>query len=165
MESSDDESIVSAASSASSSSSTWSTFEATEPDTLEDFFEEPDLHWLSADQVQEMHEKTQEGSVKIPPPLKDWVEIDPQNTTFQVTFGKARRVLWEQFKQEHNLFMHNVNMINTSTGASAAKSLQVKSVYDFLFGRSSDVAALFMTKLALDEKTYLEFMITFFKCC
>jgi hypothetical protein len=145
---SDSESVASAASAASSSSSSvpWSEasdFEATEPDTLEDFYEEADLHWLSVDQIQEMHEKTQVGNVKVPPPLKDWVEIHPRDTTYQVTFGKARRVLWEQYKQEHNLFMHNVSILKSST---KSKSLQTK-MYEFLFGTSSDLAALFMTKL------------------
>jgi hypothetical protein len=64
-----------------------------EPDTREDLFDEPDLHWLSDDQVQEMHEKLQEGGVKVPPPLKDWVEIHPREMTYQITFGKVRRVL------------------------------------------------------------------------
>ena len=62
-----------------------------EPDTWEDFIEEPDLHWLSEDQVREMYEKSLEGAVKIPPPLKDWNEVDPMATTYQVTVGKARR--------------------------------------------------------------------------
>jgi hypothetical protein len=86
---------------------------APEADTFDDFFDEPDLHWLSDDQIREMHERVHEGSVKVPPPLKDWVEIDPINTTYQVTFGKARRVLWGQFKQEHALFMHNVDKLKS----------------------------------------------------
>jgi hypothetical protein len=86
-------------------------------------FEEPDLHWLSDDQIREMHEKLQEGSVKIPPPLKDWVEIDPKATTYQVTFGKARRVLWGQFKQEHALFMNNVQKLKSGSSTDT-QSLQ-----------------------------------------
>jgi hypothetical protein len=49
----------------SSASSASLTSTVAEPDTFEDFFEEPDLHWLSDDQVQEMREKTQEGNVKV----------------------------------------------------------------------------------------------------
>jgi hypothetical protein len=144
-----------------SSVASTTTTSAPEADTFDDFFEEPDLHWLSDDQIKEMYEKTQDGSVKVPPPLKDWIEIDPRETTYQVTFGKARRVLWGQFKQEHALFMHNVTKIKCSTNSL---SLQTK-VYDFLFGPSSEIANLFMGKLELEKSTYLGFMMTFFKSC
>jgi hypothetical protein len=146
----------------SSVSTAFSSATAPEPDTLEDLFDEPDLHWLSDDQIHELHERVQDGSVKVPPPLKDWKEIHPIETTYQITFGKARRVLWEQFKQEHSLFMHNVKKIKSSTAGT--ESLPVK-VYDFLFGPSSEIAGLFMRKLELDAKTYLKFMLSFFKSC
>jgi hypothetical protein len=136
-----------------------------EADTFEDFFEEPDLHWLSDDQIKEMHEKEQDGKVKIPPPLNHWVEIEPRDTTYQVTFGKARRVLWGQFKQEHTLFMHNVETsIDSSPRAANTDNLQAK-VYDLLFGPTSEIAVLFMGKLELKESVYLEFLMTFFKSC
>jgi hypothetical protein len=88
--------------------------------------------------------------------------MDRRQTTYQVTFGKARRVLWEQFRQEHALFIHNAKKIKSFT--TSTQSLQVK-VYDFLFGPSSNVAALFVGKLDMDQLTYLKFLVTFFKSC
>jgi hypothetical protein len=56
--------------------------------------------------------------------------------------------------------MHNVRKIKSKGNVS----LHVK-VYDFLFGPSSEVAKLFMRKLELDAKTYLKFLLSFFKSC
>ena len=51
---------------------------STPRDIYEDYFgeDEKDItYWLSEDQVMEMTEKSIEGPVKVPPPLKEWHDI------------------------------------------------------------------------------------------
>ena len=88
-------------------------------DGMEDFFGEdaPGSYWLSDDQLAELMVRGPTnggaGTVKIPPPLLDWTLQDPHKKPMQVTFGKARRSLWEQFKKEHGLFISNVKKLET----------------------------------------------------
>ena len=79
-----------------------------DPDSLEDYWGDgpPDLHWIADDHIRKLRASPtvdDDTGMKIPPPLKDWVEVNPMDSTFYVTFGKARRALWDQFKTEHNV--------------------------------------------------------------
>ena len=91
----------------------------------------------------EMQERqTIEDGVKVPPPLSDWKEVLPQDKGFALTFGKARRALWEQFKLEHKLFINNVRKLKGPPAKSA-----LEKVYQVLLGPSSKLAKLIISRL------------------
>ena len=138
-------------------------------DGMEDFFGEdaPGSYWLSDDQLAELMLRgptsSGAGTVKIPPPLLDWALQDPHEKPMQVTFGKARRSLWEQFKKEHGLFINNVKKLETPsvyrfTGA-------IDRVYQFLLGPSSSMAKIFYDRLGISEQKYVLFIMTYLKSC
>jgi hypothetical protein len=139
-------------------------------DALEAFCDDniPDddfgLHWLSEDHLKELFEKSSDSSSKVPPPLKDWKPVVPSKSKFQVTFGKARRILWLQFQEEHKLFRNNVEKMRSAT-TEDPMTRPLTAVYNTLFGKSSKLAKLFYDKLQLTPECYLCFIMTFFKSC
>ena len=134
-------------------------------DAIEDFFGEDDVdsqsYWMADDQVAELYQRTNDNGVKVPPPLMDWNLQEPQDKPMQVTFGKARRSLWLQFKQEHALFMNNVKKLSTVQDVTGS----INKVYQYLFGPKSSMAKIFYERIGISEEVYVLFMITYLKSC
>ena len=127
------------------------------PDTLEDLFVDDDNYWLSEDQLYKL--QTERDPVnKVPPPLKDWTELDA-TTKSEVTVGKARRVAWDHGRDEIILHKKNVSSILNGDNEATIK------VYQHLFGSRSKLKALFCETLDISCETYLSFVPSFFKSC
>ena len=61
-------------------------FEAGNNDAMEDFFgdDPPDDYWLAEDQLKEFFYRSNDGGVKVPPPLSDWKLKEPQHCPIQI---------------------------------------------------------------------------------
>ena len=127
-------------------------------DTLEDNYygEDDEGYWLSEDHLAELKELN--ATDKIPPPLKDWNEVEP-TVRIQITVAKARRLLWQQAQEE--IKMHRLNVANISKTATNYSGQ--KRVYELLFGCGSRLFQLFKEELGLTTETYLLFLLTYFK--
>ena len=88
-----------------------------------------------------------DDGVKIPPPLIDWELQNPWDKPMQVTFRKARRTLWDQFRKEHVLFINNVKKLKSPGDDVGIGS--VDKVYQFVFGPNSTMALLFYDRLGI----------------
>jgi len=51
-----------------------------DPNTLEDLFVDDDNYWLSEDQLFELQTE-RDPARKVPPPLKDWSELEASTNT------------------------------------------------------------------------------------
>ena len=129
----------------------------TNPDTLEDIFVDDDNYWLSEDQLFELQTERDPAS-KIPPPLKDWSELDASTKT-EVIVSKARRVAWDHGHDKILLHKKNVSSILPGNDHATTK------VYKHLFGSKSKLKALFCEELDISFETYLGFLLSFFKSC
>jgi hypothetical protein len=121
-------------------------------DALEEFDQQFEFlqlkNYLDPDELKEM----------LTPSTKEWTDCDPASIRTIFKINEAREQHWKYGKDEAKKV---IDRVITILNATDRDEVTLRKLIELIVGAQSEIGRIFIEEIGIDEKAYLEFMMTY----